>query len=496
MTAAGQDIAAKRETALGPKAEDSFRFIDLFAGIGGLRLAFESAGGTCIYTSEWDSFAQRTYAANFRDGHPIMGDITGIRSSAIPDHDVLAAGFPCQPFSIAGVSKHNALGLDHGFACEAQGTLFFDIARILKAKRPAAFLLENVKNLQSHDKGRTFEVIMHTLRKELGYRVWHRILDARHFLPQHRQRIAIVGFRRDVSFAWPDLRLPPCGSSALSDILHPEDGSELPEAHYTQGPKAAVSPKYTLNDHLWQYLQDYAAKHRSRGNGFGYGLVQRDGIARTLSARYHKDGSEILLHQGSRKNPRRLTPRECARLMGYPDSFIIPVSDTQAYRQFGNSVAVPVFEEVARIMRPHILALARTGTSGRTAVGRQLVAGSRQASYAAQSRTRGNSSLHRAVRRKFHAEQIEFRARLAGPSNEPDYIIPSRKALLYIRPADQADKNGGPMAALKYCGWRTCTFLTSESASGTARPNALLVQKMFEWLGRNTKRIEFSARTT
>ncbi len=334
-----------------------FNFIDLFAGIGGLRMGFDAIGGHCVFTSEWNKFAQQTYAANYRDNRPIEGDITKIHADDIPDHDVLVAGFPCQPFSIAGVSKKNALGRSHGFACEAQGTLFFDVARIIDAKRPAAFLLENVKNLQSHDKGRTFEIIMRTLREELGYKVWARIIDAKHFLPQHRERIVIVGFRDDVPFSWDDLRLPEKGSVRIRDILHSEDGSEPAEAPYTTGPAATVNEKYTLTPKLWAYLQNYADKHKAAGNGFGFGLVTGDDIARTLSARYYKDGSEILVSRGKKKTPRRLTPRECARLMGYPDDFRIPVSDTQAYKQFGNSVAVPVFCEVARIMQPHIATL-------------------------------------------------------------------------------------------------------------------------------------------
>lgn len=338
-------------------ANAGFTFIDLFAGIGGLRRGFDAIGGHCVFTSEWNKFAQQTYAANFRDNRPIEGDITKVSTDDIPDHDVLVAGFPCQPFSIAGVSKKNSLGRSHGFLDEAQGTLFFDVARILQAKRPAAFLLENVKNLQSHDRGRTFEVIIKTLREELGYHVYYRIIDAKHFVPQHRERIVIVGFREDVPFSWDDLDLPEKGSVRLRDILHPEDGFEQPEEPYTVSPKGLVNAKYTLTDKLWQYLQDYSAKHKAKGNGFGFGLVTPDDVARTLSARYYKDGSEILVSRGKKKNPRRLTPRECARLMGYPDDFKIPVSDTQAYKQFGNSVAVPVFCEVARIMLPHIQAL-------------------------------------------------------------------------------------------------------------------------------------------
>ncbi len=334
-----------------------FNFIDLFAGIGGIRKGFDAIGGHCVFTSEWNKFAQQTYAANFRDNHPPHGDITTIGIDEIPDHDVLLAGFPCQPFSIAGVSKKNSLGRKHGFLDETQGTLFFDVARILKAKRPAAFLLENVKNLTSHDKGRTFQIILKTLTEELGYKVWHKVIDAQHFVPQHRERIVIVGFRENVPFSWDDLKLPAKGSVRLRSVLHPENGSETAEAPYTLGPDAVVNGKYTLTDKLWQYLQDYADKHKAAGNGFGFGLVTPNDVARTLSARYYKDGSEILVSQGKKRNPRRLTPRECARLMGYGDDFRIPVSDTQAYKQFGNSVAVPVFEAVARIMQPHIQAL-------------------------------------------------------------------------------------------------------------------------------------------
>lgn len=333
----------------------AFTFVDLFAGIGGIRMGFERAGGTCVFTSEWNEWSKKTYQHNFGDHHPFEGDITKVLPEAIPDHDVLLAGFPCQPFSIAGVSKKNALGRPHGFECTTQGTLFFEIETILREKRPKAFLLENVKNLVSHDKGNTFAVIMDTLENKLKYKVKWKVIDAQHFVPQHRERIIIVGFREDTDFTFADLRLPEQGPDILS-ILHPQDGSETAESHYTIGPKATVSPKYTLTPRLWQYLQDYAAKHKAAGNGFGFGLVKPgvDHHTRTLSARYFKDGSEILIYRGKGKRPRRLTPRECARLMGFPDDFEIVVSDTQAYRQFGNSVCVPVMEAVARIMAPRI----------------------------------------------------------------------------------------------------------------------------------------------
>lgn len=307
-----------------------FRFIDLFAGIGGIRLAFQNQGGKCVFTSEWDKFAKKTYDANF--GEVPFGDITKIPESEIPEHDLLLAGFPCQPFSIAGVSKKNSLGRKHGFLDETQGTLFFDVARIIEAKRPKAFMLENVKNLVSHDKGRTFRVIRNTL-EELGYSVFFRVLDGKYFVPQHRERIIIVGFDKCVSgsgdgiFQFP--KMPP------------------PHKTFAQILEKEPDEKYTLSDKLWSYLQSYAEKHKAKGNGFGFGLTDLNGISRTLSARYYKDGSEILIPQKGR-NPRRLTPRECARLMGYPDSFVIPVSDNQAYRQFGNSVIVPLIESVAQ----------------------------------------------------------------------------------------------------------------------------------------------------
>jgi DNA (cytosine-5)-methyltransferase 1 len=304
---------------------DPLRFIDLFCGIGGFRIAFEKIGAKCVFSSDWDKFSQVTYAANF--GEKPHGDIHTVAVADIPKHDILCGGFPCQPFSLAGVSKKNSLGRKHGFADETQGNLFFSIAEILDYHKPAAFVLENVKNLKSHDKGNTFRVIHDTLTRALGYYVYTKVIDARTVVPQHRERVFLVGFREPRHFEFPVF---PTTEPKLESIFETD-----------------VPAKYTLSDHLWGYLQDYARKHQAAGNGFGFGLVTGKDTARTLSARYHKDGSEILVSQGARKNPRRLTPRECARLMGYPDSFKIPVSDTQAYRQFGNSVAVPVVERIA-----------------------------------------------------------------------------------------------------------------------------------------------------
>jgi DNA (cytosine-5)-methyltransferase 1 len=336
-----------------------FTFIDLFAGIGGLRRGFESIGGQCVFTSEWDKFSQQTYRANFPDDdHEINGDITKVEVADIPAHDVLLAGFPCQPFSIAGVSKKNALGRAHGFEDKTQGTLFFDVARIIAHHRPAAFLLENVRNLVSHDKGKTFQTIKDVLTEELGYTIDFRVIDGRYWTPQHRERIFIVGFREDQDFRFSDMKLPDAAPK-LAEILHPGDGSEVPDQRFTVGNSGRVADRYTLTDNLWNYLQRYKEKHQAAGNGFGFGLVGPGDVARTLSARYHKDGSEILVKQEG-KSPRRLTPRECARLMGFDDpqgnEFLIPVSDTQAYRQFGNSVVVPAVKAVAEHMKPHLFA--------------------------------------------------------------------------------------------------------------------------------------------
>lgn len=308
--------------------EKKFTFVDLFAGIGGLRLAFENAGGRCVYSSEWNKFSQQTYLANFGDVPD--GDITKIDASQIPDHDVLVGGFPCQPFSIAGISCKNHLGRPHGFEDRIQGTLFFDIVRILGEKRPKAFLLENVKNLERHDKGNTFKTIMGILRDKLGYDVHYKVIDASNVVPQHRERIFIVGFATATEFKFPKLvdRNP-----KLAGIL-----------------EKYVSRKYTLSDGTWKSLQRHLEKHRQKGNGFGYRIANKKGITSTLTARYYKDGAEILVARGTNKNPRKLTPRECARLMGFPEKFKIPVSDNQAYRQFGNAVVVPVVKPIARKM--------------------------------------------------------------------------------------------------------------------------------------------------
>lgn len=333
---------------------DNLSCVDLFAGIGGIRLGFESIGARCVFTSEWDRFAPATYAANHTQTHPIVGDIRDIPAEAVPAHHVLLAGFPCQPFSLSGVSKRQSLGRAHGFACQTQGTLFFEIVRLLAHHRPAAFLLENVKNLVSHDKGRTFGIICDTLTRDLGYQLHWKIIDARGWLPQHRERIYLVGFREPNGFSWADVALrSPCEGPTLSSILHPEDGSESAEPPYTVGERAEVSAKYTLSEHLWSYLQARKSAQKAKGNGFGYGLFGPGDVGRTLSARYGKDGSELLIRQDGRP-PRKLTPRECARLMGYPDTFRIPVSDTQAYRQFGNSVAVPVVAAIAKGMSAYL----------------------------------------------------------------------------------------------------------------------------------------------
>lgn len=377
-----------------------FTFIDLFAGIGGLRRAFDNIGGECVMTSEWDDYAVRTYKANHYcdpERHLFNRDICDLTLTRdlsvsedkayslidrhIPDHDVLVAGFPCQPFSIAGVSKKNALGRKHGFECDAQGTLFFDVARILAAKRPPVFLLENVKNLKSHDKGKTFKVILSAL-EELGYWVADidyengsdpKVIDGQHFLPQHRERIVLVGYRKDLGvhdgFTLKNIVTEfPQIVPKLGDLLQDEN---------------EVDEKYILTPKLWEYLYQYAIKHKAKGNGFGYGMVGKNSVTRTLSARYYKDGSEILVDRGfkpkadfygrhnQKHRPRRLTPRECARLMGFDgpgeSNFRIPVSDTRAYKQFGNSVVVPAFEAVARLMKSRILEAKKANSQSQAA---------------------------------------------------------------------------------------------------------------------------------
>lgn len=348
-----REAAAKAGT---PSEPASFRFIDLFAGIGGLRLGFQSIGGHCVFTSEWDTNSRKTYAINFRDNHELGGDVREFSENPdkIPEHDVLLAGFPCQPFSIAGVSKKNALGRPHGFMCDTQGTLFFDTARIIAHHRPAAFVLENVKNLESHDKGRTFATIMNVLQNELKYKnVQARVISSEPWVPQKRERIFIVGFRDDNDFDFDALEIPAKGTGPkLGSILQPHD---------------EVDPKYTLTPKLWEYLQGYKEKHQAKGNGFGYSLFGPNDVARTLSARYYKDGSEVLINQPG-KRPRRLTPLECARLMGFETEdrqFRIPVSDTQAYRQFGNAVVVPVVEFIAKAIEPYIRAAVAAGAPPR-----------------------------------------------------------------------------------------------------------------------------------
>lgn len=339
-------------------ASPEFRFIDLFAGIGGMRRGLDAMGGQCVFTCEWDKFALQTYKANFDDGpeHIMAGDITEVDEADVPEHDLLLAGFPCQPFSIAGVSKKNALGQPHGFRCDSQGTLFFDTARIIAHHRPEAFVLENVKNLVNHDRGNTFRVIRETLEDDLGYHITPRVINAKGYVPQNRERIFIAGFRDRTDVNLDKLDVPEARNGPrIRDVLHPEDGSESPESPYTDS-KGRVSDRYVLSDHLWKYLQDYAEKHRKRGNGFGFGILGPDDVARTLSARYYKDGSEILIQR--KGNPRRLTPRECARLMGFDApggaEWNIPVSDTQAYRQFGNAVVVPVIDAVAAFVVDHM----------------------------------------------------------------------------------------------------------------------------------------------
>ena len=323
-----------------PPQQYDFTFIDLFAGIGGFRLAFQNAGGKSLFSSEWDRFAQQTYAVNF--GEIPYGDIRKIDANEIPSHDVLCAGFPCQPFSLAGVSKKNSLGKKHGFEDETQGTLFFDIKRILDAKRPKAFMLENVKNLTSHDKGRTFEVIRRTLEEELGYVINWKVVDGAAWVPQHRERIFIVGY-------------DPAQVEITREEIHIPD---QPEAGYRRRELKDIildeAADHTLGSGTWETLKRHKAHHAKAGNGFGYGIItlpiKKGQVTRTISARYHKDGAEILIEQPGNR-PRRLTVSEAMQLQGYdPETFIFPVSKTQAYRQIGNSVAWPAVASCAREM--------------------------------------------------------------------------------------------------------------------------------------------------
>lgn len=351
-----KEAAAKRA-----RSRSEFRFIDLFSGIGGLRRAFDGIGGECVFSCEWDKDCRETYSQNYSVDHEFGEDVRDYASDPkrVPKHDVLLAGFPCQPFSLAGVSKKNALGHPHGFLCDTQGTLFFDLAQIIAHHKPAAFLLENVKNLESHDQGKTFATMINVLENELGYEVHTRVISSELWVPQKRQRIFIVGFRDASAFDFEKFKLPKGKRPKLRDIL-----------------QSTADPKYTLTPHLWNYLKEYKKKHAAKGNGFGYGLFGPGDVARTLSARYYKDGSEILIDQPGGR-PRRLTPRECSRLMGFDkgkqSDFKIEVSDTQAYRQFGNAVVVPVVRAVAALMKPHIVAALapareetkkKTGTDG------------------------------------------------------------------------------------------------------------------------------------
>ncbi len=294
-----------------------FKFIDIFAGIGGIRLGFESINGECVFSSEWDKHAQKTYEANFNEIP--YGDITKIDEKDIPTFDVLLAGFPCQPFSNAGLKK----GFD-----DSRGTLFFDIARITKEHKPKVVFLENVKGFKNHDKGNTFKVVINTL-EDLGYKVYSKVLNAKDFgVPQNRERIYIVAFLDDISFEFPKQMKP---QTKLGNILD-----------------KAVDKKYTISDKLWAGHQRRKKEHKEKGNGFGYSLFNEDSeYTSTISARYYKDGSEILIDQKG-QNPRKLTKREAARLQGFPENFEIPCSDMQAYKHFGNSVSVPVIKALAK----------------------------------------------------------------------------------------------------------------------------------------------------
>jgi DNA (cytosine-5)-methyltransferase 1 len=321
-----------------PPVNWDFTFIDLFAGIGGFRIAFQEAGGKCVFSSEWDKYAKQTYETNF--GEIPYGDIRRILKAEIPDHDVLCAGFPCQPFSLAGVSKKNSLGRKHGFEDETQGTLFFEIKEILRIKRPKAFILENVKNLLSHDGGTTFEIIRHALEEQLKYTITWKIVDGANWVPQHRERLFIIGFDpHKVSIKKEDIHIPDTPSD---DYVYPELKTII----------IKNIDGHTLGPGTWNTLLRHKAYHAEQGNGFGYGIhhmpIKKGEVTRTISARYHKDGAEILIEQENER-PRRLTVVEAMQLQGYdPNKFIFPVSNTQAYKQIGNSVVVPAIKETAK----------------------------------------------------------------------------------------------------------------------------------------------------
>ena len=367
-----------------------FTFIDLFAGIGGFRKAFEALGGECVFTSEYDKFCQKTYRANFKVEHEIAGDIQEVEASEVPDHDVLLGGFPCQPFSNLGAASRKLKGIKSGLNDETQGTLFYDILRILNEKRPKAFLLENVRFIRNHDEGRTYMTIMRSL-EELGYQVESGMVDARFWVPQLRRRIFFVGFREPNDFRWSEFRIPR-NRPVLKTILHPQDGSERPEHPYTLEPDGRVNPKYTLSDGMWEYVtrkmsEDRPYKFKAdikaeweqastlcRKYDSGQGgswvrqyafkdpylafLKDEEGVSTTLTASYHSVKSVTILSQDE-MNPRQFTPRECSRLMGFDSprgsDWIIPVSDTQAWRQFGNSVVVPCVEAIGRFMAPYLI---------------------------------------------------------------------------------------------------------------------------------------------
>ena len=504
-------------------ASDKFRFIDLFAGIGGLRRGFESLGGKCVFTSEWNKFAQQTYQANYHDGddHTLAGDITRIEAGEIPQHDLLLAGFPCQPFSIAGVSKKQSLGKAHGFRCEAQGTLFFDVARIIEHHRPRAFLLENVKNLLSHDKGKTFRVIRETLTRELGYHIDWRVIDAKGFVPQHRERIFIAGFCDGTQFSFDDMQIPdPLTGPKLESILHPEDGSEGEDKHYIN-PKGRISDKYILSNKLWRYLQDYAAKHKAKGNGFGFGLVGSGDTARTLSARYYKDGSEILIRR-RRGNPRRLTPRECARLMGFDQpgqsDFRIPVSDNQAYRQFGNAVVVPVVNAVAEQMAPYLLEGSVANQISRKIPGSSIkgdVVGVKTRSRMMAGIRGRDTKIELLIRSGLHRRGFRFRLcdkRLVG---KPDLVFRCRKAVVFVHgcfwhghdchlfkwPSTRSDwwrekiegtrnRDAEVQNSLGNTGWRLAYVWECALKGKERRSPDSVIEELSEWLDSKQPRLE------